>query len=483
MSGGLGKLPADERQLLFALMSLEHEHDARAGSSTGWPALARPEQRPPAGDWRTWLILAGRGWGKTRTGAETIAAWASGGHAHEIAVVGQTLADMRDIAMAALRRAAGPTATYIESRHFELRFANGARARGFSAEEPDSLRGYEFDTAWSDELAAWRYPEAFDQLQFGLRAPGARQIVTTTPRPTPLIRRLLADPTTATTGGRTIDNAANLDPATLGYYLATYAGTRLGRQELDAEVLLDLPGALWTRDRLDEMRVAVAPELVRIVVAIDPAVSSAEGADETGIVVAGKGIDGKGYVLADLSCRASPDGWARRAVDALTYWNAREIVAEANQGGDLVEATIRTVRRDAPYRAVRATKGKRLRAEPIAALYEQGRVHHVGSFGPLEDQLCAFVPEAASGPDDRLDALVWALTELDLAGSEWDIPGMEQWARGVWWCVCDRGFIWQPDRPCPYCGRRAPATYPRPLDGSPTWTNPADAQPPRAPSA
>jgi phage terminase large subunit-like protein len=225
--------------------------------------------------------------------------------------------------------------------------------------------------------------------------------------------------------------------------------------------------------------VSVAPDLVSVVVALDPAISSAEGADETGIIVVGKGVDGKGYVLADLSCRTTPDGWARRAVDALRFWNADRIVAEANQGGDLVEATIRTVCPESPYRAVHATKGKRLRAEPIAALYEQGKVHHVGAFGPLEDQLCSALPDGGTGPDDRLDALVWALTDLDLAGSELDIPRTVNWASGVWMCVCGHGYSWEPDRRCPFCGRRGPTTYPRPLDGPPTWADPGDVQPPR----
>ena len=213
--------------------------------------------------------------------------------AHRIAVVAPTMADVRDLSVAALRRAAGPDATYTETRHFRVGWTNGAEAIGFSAEDPASLRGYEFDAAWSDELAAWRYPEAFDQLQFGLRAPGARQIVTTTPRPVRLVRELLADPSTVVTRGRTADNAANLDPATLRYYFARYGGTRLGRQELEAELLDDVPGALWTRDNIDELRVAAAPELVRIVVAVDPAISSTEDADESGIVVAAKGANGE----------------------------------------------------------------------------------------------------------------------------------------------------------------------------------------------
>ena len=459
----LERLSPVDRARILALVEVELTHAPPARPLPAWQTIARPEQLPPDGVWRTWLLLAGRGWGKTRTGAETIAAWARQGLAQRIAVVAQTAADVRDLSLRVLREAAGADVAYAESRHFALRWPNGAEALGFSAEDPDSLRGYEFDTAWCDELAAWRYPAAYDQLQFGLRVGWARQIITTTPRPTPLIRALLADPSTVVTHGRTEENAANLDPATLRYYLARYGGTRLGRQELDAELLDDVPGALWNRAQLDALRVAVAPELTRIVVALDPAVTSAESADETGIVVAGKGVDGQGYLLADLSGRYSPDGWARRAAVAYREWRADRIVAEANQGGDLVEATLRTVDPAVPYRAVHASRGKRTRAEPVAALYEQGRVHHVGAFPALEDQLCAALPEGGTGPDDRLDALVWAMTELGLGGSELDIPGMIAWTYGVWWCRCGRGYSWAPRRPCPYCGTPAPATYDEPV--------------------
>ncbi len=454
--------PADRRRVL-ALVELELGQPRTERATPSWAALARPEQLPPPGEWRTWLILAGRGWGKTRTGAETIAGWAQAGTARRIAVVAQTLADVRDLSMRVLRRAAGAEVEYTESRHYQLRWPNGAEAWGFSAEDPDALRGYEFDTAWCDELAAWRYPGAYDQLQFGLRVGSARQIVTTTPRPVPLVRLLLADPSTVVTHGRTLDNAANLDPATMRYYLARYAGTRLGRQELDAELLGDVPGALWSRDALDALRVTAAPELVRIVVALDPAVTSDEDADETGIVVAGKGSDGQGYLLADLSGRFSPDGWARRAVEAYRSFGADRIVAEANNGGEMVEATLRTVDPSVPYRAVHASRGKRTRAEPVAALYEQGRVHHVGAYPALEDQLCAALPEGSGGPDDRLDALVWAFTELGLAGSDLDVPGIIAFAYGVWFCRCGRGYSWASGRRCPYCGTPGPATYDAPV--------------------
>ncbi|MGO9206359.1 MAG: DNA-packaging protein, partial [Candidatus Limnocylindrales bacterium] len=452
------RLSRDDWMRFLALTEVEYEATRALSAPKPWSELARPEQLPPPGDWRTWLILAGRGWGKTRTGAETIVGWVREGSARRIAVVAATLADVRDLSMRVLREVAGAEVEYLESKHFLVRWPNGAEAMGFSAEDPDSLRGYQFTAAWCDELAAWHRPEAWDQLQFGLRDPGARQIVTTTPRPVRLVRELLADPTTVVTRGRTVDNAANLDAATLRFLWGRYGGTRQGRQELDSEVLDDIPGALWTRDRLDALRVAAAPELVRIVVAIDPAVTSSEDADETGIVVAGKGADGQGYLLADLSGRYSPDGWARCAVGAYRTWQADRIVGEANQGGDMVEATLRTVDPAVSYKAVHATRDKHTRAEPVAALYEQGRIHHVGAFPALEDQLCAALPEGGGGPDDRLDALVWALTELGLTLVEWDI-WTEAFARDLWPCHgCGQLFGWDPRRPCPRCWLAAPET-------------------------
>jgi phage terminase large subunit-like protein len=456
-------LSPQDMRIALALTEMELEHDRASPAQRSWLTIARLEQLPPDGEWRTWLLLAGRGFGKTRAGAEAINAWARVGSAHRIAIVAPTIADVRDLSVAALRAAAGPDVTYTETKHFRVGWTNGAEAIGFSAEDPASLRGYEFDTAWCDELAAWRYPESYDQLQFGLRAPGARQIVTTTPRPVRVVLELLADPSTVVTRGRTLDNAPNLDPATLRFYLNRYGGTRLGRQEIDGELLVDVPGALWTRDRIDELRITAAPELGRIVVGIDPAVSSSEDADETGVVVAARGVDGQGYLLADLSGRYSPDGWARRAVEALRSWGADRIVAEVNQGGDLVESMIRTIDPGAPYRGVHASRGKRTRAEPVSALYEQGRIHHVGAFPALKDQLCAALPDGGSGPDDRLDALVWAFTELGLTGSNLDVPGVIPWMYRVWWCRCGHGYPWAPGRPCPHCRTPAPETYDEPV--------------------
>lgn len=387
-----------------------------------WRFWARPNQLPPE-NWRhVWLILAGRGFGKTRTGAETVRWLVETGQAKRIALVAPTAADARDVMvegesgiLAVSRPDFKPE--YEPSKR-RITWPNGAVAYTYSAEEPDRLRGPQHDFAWCDELAAWKYPDdTWDNLIFGLRlGDNPRVVVTTTPKPIPLVRKLVNDPETVVTRGSTYENAANLPPSFLKEIRDKYEGTRLGRQEIFAEILDDVPGALWTRSMLDDLRVKKAPELVRVVVAIDPAVSSGEDSDETGIIVAGKGADGHGYVLDDLTCRMSPDGWATRAVNAYYKHEADRIVAEVNNGGDLVEATIRTVDRKIPYKAVRASKGKRTRAEPIAALYEQGKIHHVGSFPLLEDQMCNFTPDGYDGSPDRVDALVWALTELMLKG-------------------------------------------------------------------
>jgi predicted phage terminase large subunit-like protein len=379
------------------------------------------------------LILAGRGWGKSRTGAETINTWAEDGKASRIYIAAQTTADARDISVEALRtRITGfddagkprlglrPGITYEPSKRL-VTWANGASGITFSAEDPDSFRGYQGDTAWLDEVAAWRYPESYDQLQYGLRIGWARQIVTTTPRPVRVMRELLADATTIVTRGRTLDNAANLSPAALAYLLSRYQGTRLGRQELDAEVLDDVPGALWTRAIILHgpapwiMRQGVAEvDLARVVVAVDPAITSGDDSDETGIVVAGVGHDSRGYVLSDLSTRMSPIEWARRAIAAYHEHKADRIIAEANQGGDMVSTVIRTVDPTVPVTLVHASRGKRTRAEPVAALYEQGKVTHCSPFPDLEDQLCSYTGEPGEASPDRLDALVWALSGLML---------------------------------------------------------------------
>lgn len=396
-----------------------------------WRFWARPNQLEPAGDWDGWLILAGRGFGKTRTGAEWVrdnvcgSTPHSGGKYGRIALVAETAADARDVMV---EGESGLLATHpkdqrpiYEPSKRRVTWANGAVATLYNATEPDQLRGPQHDLAWLDELAKWRYAqETFDMLQFGLRlGDKPRQCVTTTPRPTPLIRYLMKQERWVVTRGSTYDNKANLAPSFVKQIISRYEGTRLGRQELNAEVLDDAPGALWTRAKLDETRRKKTdrlPDMQRVVVAIDPAASAGneEGQAETGIVVAGIGTDGRGYVLDDVSCRQTPNGWARQAVAAYDLYAADAIVAETNQGGEMVEQTIRSVRPGVPYIGVRASRGKVTRAEPVAALYEQGRVSHVGAFPALEDQMVLFTPLGIEGGTtaDRTDALVWAMTEL-----------------------------------------------------------------------
>lgn len=385
-----------------------------------WTLQARPNQLPPPGAWRTWLVLAGRGFGKTRTGAEWIRSQVETSACGRLALVAPTAADARDVMVegeSGLLAIAPPwNRPKYEPSKRRLTWPNGALATLYSADEPERLRGPQHDGAWCDELASWRYAEAWDMLQFGMRLGDPRTVVTTTPKPKKLLLDLIKADSTAITRGSTYENRANLAPAFLEQIVAKYEGTRLGRQELNAEVLEDVEGALWKRQQLDDLRVSTHPDLTRVVVAVDPAVTSGDDADETGIIVAGIGSDGHGYVLRDQSGRFSPDAWARRAVAAFHAASADRLVAEANNGGDLLETVLRTVDRSIPYTKVHASRGKQTRAEPVAALYEQQRVHHVGGFPELEDQLCGWVPGDKS--PDRLDALVWALTFLMLGQGE-----------------------------------------------------------------
>jgi len=382
-----------------------------------WDVWGRPEQQPPPGEWRTWLILAGRGWGKSRTGAEWVRAMATRGRARRIALVARTAADVRDVliegesGLLAIHRA-DERPVWEPSRR-RLTWPNGAIATTYSADEPDQLRGPQHDSAWCDEIAAWRYPDAWDQLQLGLRlGSDPRVVVTTTPRPTPLVRALVASPTTVLTRGRTADNARNLAPGVVDALTARYAGTRLGRQELDGEVLTDTPGALWAYSTIEKIRVANAPELRRVVVAVDPSVSADGGGDECGIVVAGIDFEGVVWVLRDGSGHLSPSDWSRRAVALADEHEADAIVAEANQGGALVEQTLRAAGARVRVRLVHAARGKRVRAEPVAALYEQGRVRHLPGLQRLEDELCTWASASGDPSPNRLDALVWACFEL-----------------------------------------------------------------------
>ncbi len=386
-----------------------------------WPSLARPEQLLPEGDWQTWLILAGRGFGKTRAGAETIRAWVQSGKCRRIALISETVAEVRNVMVegaSGLLNIGPPSERpkFIPSLN-KLIWPNGAEAHIFSADRYESLRGPQFDGAWIDELAKFRYPqEVWDQLSFCLRLGEKPQVViTTTPRPIDLIQDLVNDPDVVVTRGSTFDNSANLSPSFLNSIKKRFEGTRLGAQELYGEVLSQTEGALWTHEQLDHMRTKHPPQLQRIVVAIDPATTNHEGSDETGIVAVGLGHDGRSYVLEDLSGKMPPGEWARQAVACFHRWKADRIVAEVNKGGDLVERIIRSIDPTVSFKAVRATRGKYTRAEPVAALYEQGKVSHVDrGLEKLENQMCTYVAGISTKSPDRLDALVWAITELVL---------------------------------------------------------------------
>lgn len=386
-----------------------------------WPFWSRPSQQPPAGYWRIWLILAGRGFGKTRTGAE----WVRQSIKQHplINMIAPTADDARDVMVEGesgiLSICPEHERPRYEASKRRLEWPNGARSLIFTADEPERLRGKQHMGLWADELAAWRYPEAWDQAMFGLRL-GAdpRVVVTTTPKPTDIIRRLVADATCVVTRGSTYDNRSNLAPAFFDQIIARYEGTRLGRQELNAEILDDVEGALWTHAVIDKARMSEHPDLVRVGVGVDPSGGEGERHDEQGIVVVGRGDDGEGYVLADRSCKLSPDGWGRRAVQAYLDFKADVIFVEKNFGGDMAIATIETAARAmgtvVPIVAVSASRGKAVRAEPVAALYEQGKMHHVGSLPQLEDQMCNWVPGISGGSPDRLDALVWAASDIML---------------------------------------------------------------------
>jgi predicted phage terminase large subunit-like protein len=410
---------------LLRLVEAEQERRKRI-RTFDWTTQARDEQRAPGGDWRIWAILAGRGWGKTRTGAETVREW-SETFSH-IGLIAPTKSDAREIMVEGV---AGILAVFPQDRparyianRYRLEFPSGSVGTIFTADEPERLRGPQHTKIWADELAAWRYPEAWDMAMLGLRLGSSPQaVITTTPRPTALIRelrdrsRLDADPLgrVVLTSGSTYDNAANLAPAFLSEIVQRYEGTRMGRQELHAEILEEIEGALWTGRMIEVSRRKKAPALTRTILAVDPATTHGPDADETAITVAGKGEDGDFYVLDAEGLRASPEVWGSRVLSLYDQHDADMIVAETNQGGEMVAAVIRAVcsrtgRAVPRIKTVHAKKGKVLRAEPVVALYEQGRVHHVGVLAVLEEEQTAF--PVASDHDDRVDATVYALTEL-----------------------------------------------------------------------
>ena len=396
-----------------------------------WEVWANPlHQVEPDGDWTTWVILGGRGAGKTRTGSEWIRARAEGatadapGQCNRIALVGETIDQARQVMVegeSGILNCTPPDRRpkFLTSQN-KLTWPNGAEATLISAVNFEALRGPQFDAAWCDELAKWRFAQdAWDMLQFTLRlGDDPRQIVTTTPRDTSVLREILSDDSTIVSHAGTSANAMNLAPGFLERLHKRYGQTWLGRQELGGELVRGREGALWNPALIESHRLTIPSDLHRVVVAVDPPVSTGASADECGIVIAGMRCDGPAAdwhveILADLSSRGlSPKEWAETAASAYSDYRADRLVAEVNQGGDLVEALMRQIDPGISYRGVHATRGKYLRAEPVAALYEQGRVHHVGSFPELEDQMCNYNAQLGSKSPDRLDALVWAVTDL-----------------------------------------------------------------------
>jgi len=409
----LRRLDTNERRDALARLTPLQALELRYGWADHW---ARPSQRVPPGTWSVWLILAGRGWGKSRVGAQFIVDAAQ--RYPRLAIAARTAGDVRDVCVEGESGVLASSPPWFkpiyEPSKRRLTWPNGAIATTFSADRPDQARGPQYYAGWYDELAAWRYFEAFDMLQLGMRLGRHPQVVvTTTPRPVRAIRDLISSPRTHVTTGSTYENVENLSPAFRDYIVERYEGTTLGQQELHAKILDEAPGALWQRaPMLDAHRVREAPDLVRVVVAIDPAVTAKPGSNETGIVTAGIARTGHCYVLGDASGIQKPASWARRAIAEYDTHGADCVVGESNQGGDLVEQNVRQERAGIPVRLVHASRGKATRAEPVSMLYEQGRVHHVGVFPDLEDQMCAWEPGVSDDSPDRVDALVWAISEL-----------------------------------------------------------------------
>ncbi|EPX80186.1 GTA terminase protein [Litoreibacter arenae DSM 19593] len=391
---------------------------------------AHPHQLPPAGDWRSWVIMGGRGAGKTRAGAEWVRMMVEGdmpgdpGRVRRVALVGETFDQVRDVMIfgdsGILACSPPDRRPEWQATRRRLVWPNGAIAEAHSASSPEHMRGPQFDAAWVDELAKWtKAREAYDQLQFALRlGDRPQQVITTTPRNVTVLKQILDAGSTVVTNAPTEANKDNLAASFLEEVRRRYGDTRMGRQELDGLLLDDVDGALWTASMLEDLRVSELPHFERVVVAVDPAVSSKKASDACGIVVAGlvrSGKDWEAVVIEDATVEgASPTGWAHAALAAYERHGANRIVAEVNQGGDLVETLIHQLDPVVPYRSVHASRGKAARAEPVAALYEQGRVKHYGALGPLEDQMCQMTVTGfqGSGSPDRVDALVWALTEL-----------------------------------------------------------------------
>lgn len=394
-----------------------------------WSLYARPDQLAPDSEWLVWLLLAGRGAGKTRAGAEYVRRFAESHPGSRIGIICPTYGVVRDVAYegeSGLLACIPPEDidTWNKSNN-QLTLKNGSRFHGYSGADPERLRGPQHHLLWCEELAAWQYlQQTWDMAQFGLRlGERPRAIITTTPRPLPLVKEFLqreAPDDVVITRATTFDNAANLPKSQLELLRRRYAGTHLGRQELEGLVIDDIAGALWTRDNLESNRINDArrlPPMTRVVVGVDPAASSGENSDETGIIVVGRGADGDGYVFGDRSLRASPDAWGSAVVKALADFKADRVIAERNNGGEMVTHVIKTVDPMTPVKTVWASRGKVTRAEPVAALYEQNRIHHVGILPRLEDEMCTWLPGDPHFPSpNRVDALVWACTEVVMSG-------------------------------------------------------------------
>ncbi len=430
-SDRLDFLRHDEDRLAHALPDWLNESERNAVLAD-WSLWARASQLPPPGDWRVWLIMAGRGFGKTRAGAEWVRMVAESDHSARIALVASSLHEARSVLVEGESGLMAVSPPHLRPRYEpslrRIVWPGGAQALLYSAAEAEALRGPQHSHAWCDEIAKWddnqgQARRCWDNLMLGLRLGSTPQIVaTTTPRAVPLVRRLVAqvgaDDDVVLTRGSTLENEANLPGRFLADVTREFGGTLLGRQELEGELIDDLPGALWTRGLIETCRdTGAAPAMTRVIVGVDPP-ASAEG-DACGIVVCGLGDDGVARVLADASVeKASPERWARAVAETARAWSADRVVAEANQGGAMVGAVLRAANATLPLRLVHATRGKTARAEPVAALYEAGRVRHAGFFARLEDELCGLLPGGTyQGPGrspDRADACVWALTELML---------------------------------------------------------------------
>jgi phage terminase large subunit-like protein len=389
-----------------------------------WSLIARPSQLLPPGDWTYWAIVSGRGFGKTRTGCETIRIWKENNPIMLLA--GATAGDLRDIMIegeSGIMACSPPWDRPIySSSKSRLTWKNGAMAFLRSADEPDRFRGLQFYKTWVDELAAWRYPEAWDQIQMGLRLGlNPQALITTTPRPIKILKDILSDPNTVITRGSSYENKANLSKAFFDSIIKKYEGTRLGRQEIDAEMLEDIEGALWTRALIDPYRVSECPELIKCVIPIDPAVTSKDTSDESGIIPVGMAANGHIYVLDDYSGIYPPKNLMTKAVTAYEKYRADKVIAEVNNGGELIKELLKQIGGDIPYGEVWASRGKVTRAEPVVMLYEQGRVHHVGSLPKLEDEMCSWDVAAGMKSPNRIDSLVWGVTYLTSGteDSEW----------------------------------------------------------------